>query len=148
MSETTFTIADILRSTDYALDIFGTEEVAAIELFAKRGKPYLRDFVDKKERPAKPEEVVRQLFLYHLIDKYGYPKDRISVEKGVYFGSSIAEKRADIVISDKDDPKAAYIIVEVKKPKRKDGLEQLKSYCNAEGVPTAVWTNGGAIETS
>jgi type I restriction enzyme M protein len=35
-----------------------------------------------------------------------------------------------------------YIIVEVKKPKRKDGLEQLKSYCNAEGSPIGVWTNG------
>jgi len=30
----------------------------------------------------------------------------------------------------------------LKKPKRKDGLEQLKSYCNAEGSPIGVWTNG------
>jgi type I restriction enzyme M protein len=30
----------------------------------------------------------------------------------------------------------------VKKPKRKDGLEQLKSYCNAEGSPIGLWTNG------
>ena len=59
------------------------------------------------------------------------------------FGSTIAEKRADIVVHDPDDHTAAYIIVEVKKPKRKDGLEQLKSYCNAEGAPVAVWTNGG-----
>jgi type I restriction enzyme M protein len=35
--------------------------------------------------------------------------------------------------------------VEVKKPKRRDGLEQLKSYCNAEGAPIAVWTNGGEV---
>ena len=27
--------------------------------------------------------------------------------------------------------------------KRADGLEQLKSYCHAEGAPIGVWTNGG-----
>ena len=74
---------------------------------------------------------------------YGYPKERIAVEKGVYFGSSMHEKRADIVIFDKDEPDTPYIIVECKKPKRKGGLEQLKSYCNAEGSPMGVWTNGG-----
>ena len=34
------------------------------------------------------------------------------------------------------------MIVEVKKPKLKDGKEQLKSYCNATGAPIGVWTNG------
>lgn len=38
-----------------------------------------------------------------------------------------------------------YIIVEVKKPKLKDGKEQLKSYCNATGSTMAVWTNGFQI---
>ena len=36
----------------------------------------------------------------------------------------------------------ADIIIECKKPKRSDGLEQLKSYCHAEGAPIGVWTNG------
>ncbi len=34
------------------------------------------------------------------------------------------------------------IIIETKKPKRKDGIEQLKSYLNAEGSPVGVWSNG------
>ncbi len=137
------TLQDIIQNSDYALTIFTPEEIAAIELFEKKGKPYLRDFSNNKERPAKPEEIVRQLFLYRLLNTYHYPAARISVEKGVQFGSSIAEKRADIVVHDKDDKSAAYIIIEIKKPKRKDGLEQLKSYCNAEGAPIAFWTNGG-----
>ncbi|MEX0267814.1 N-6 DNA methylase [Leptolyngbyaceae cyanobacterium UHCC 1019] len=141
----TYTIAEILRSTDYALDAFEPEEIAAIQLFDKKGKPYLKDFADGKERPAKPEEIVRQLVLYRLLNTYGYPRDRIFVERGVYFGSSVAEKRADIFVSEKNHPDTAYIIVEVKKPKRRDGLEQLKSYCNAEGAPIAVWTNGGEV---
>jgi type I restriction enzyme M protein len=144
-NEPEYTIAGILKATDYGLTIFEDGEKAAVELFDRKGKPYLRDFVDGKERPAKPEEIVRQLFLYRLIHTYHYPKNRIFVEKGVYFGSSVADKRADIVICEKDNPDTAYIIVEVKKPKRQDGLEQLKSYCNAEGAPIAVWTNGGEV---
>ncbi|MBA3766036.1 MAG: type I restriction enzyme HsdR N-terminal domain-containing protein [Acidobacteria bacterium] len=131
----TFTLQDIIQHSDYSLTIFMPEEITAIELFEKRGKPYLRDFANDKERPAKPEEIVRQLFLYRLMNTYRYPASRISVEKGVQFGATVHDKRADIVIHDKDDETAAYIIVEVKKPKRKDGLEQLKSYCNAEGAP-------------
>jgi type I restriction enzyme M protein len=77
------------------------------------------------------------------MDHYGYPKERIAVEKPVYFGSAVHEKAADIVVWEKDAPTTPYIIVEVKRPKRKDGLEQLKAYCNAEGSPIGVWTNGG-----
>jgi type I restriction enzyme M protein len=144
-NEPEYTIAEILKSTDYGLDIFNSAEISAIKLFDKKGKPYLRDFVDGKERPAKPEEIVRQLFVYRLIHTYQYPTNRIAIEKGVYFGSNIADKRADIIVYEKDHPDTAYIIVELKKPKRRDGLEQLKSYCNAEGAPIAVWTNGSEV---
>ena len=96
-----------------------------------------------KERPAKPEEIVRQLYVKMLMEEYGYPPERISIERPVQFGSAVHEKAADIIVSDKDDPNTAFIIVECKKPKRLDGLEQLKSYCHAEGAPIGVWTNGG-----
>jgi len=139
---TQYSIGIILHGSDYALDIFSQDEIEALEVFDKRGKPYLRDFTDSTERPANPEEIVRQLYLYRLINTYQYSTQRIAVEKAVWFGSAIAKKRADIVVFDKDDPDTAYIIVEVKKPKRSDGIEQLKSYCNAEGAPIAVWTNG------
>jgi len=148
-AEKSFGIAEILKasSSGYALDIFGPDEIRQLEesLFEKRGKPYLKCLVSGKDRPAKPEEIVRQLYLGRLMRDYKYPKERIFVEKAVYFGSSVAEKYADIVIADKDDPDTAYIIIECKKPKRRDGLEQLKSYCNAEGSPIGVWTNGGEI---
>jgi type I restriction enzyme M protein len=138
-------IASILStsSSGYALDIFATKEIAALEIVQKRGKPYLICNVTGKERLANPEEIIRQLYLRKLIYEYGYPQERIAIEKGVYFGSSMHEKRADIVVFEKDSYDTPYIIVECKKPKRKDGLEQLKSYCNAEGSPIGVWTNGG-----
>jgi type I restriction enzyme M protein len=45
-----YTIARILKSTGYGLDIFNPAEISAVQLFDKKGKPYLRDFVDAKER--------------------------------------------------------------------------------------------------
>ncbi len=54
------------------------------------------------------------------------------------FGSAVHEKAADIVIWDKDASDTAFIIIECKKPKRADGLGQLKSYCHAEGAPIGV----------
>jgi type I restriction enzyme M protein len=137
--------AEILRSSAYALTIFEPEAYSALQFIEQRGRPYLRCLATDRARPAKPEEIVRQLFLHVLISDYGYPRDRISVEKPVQFGSAVHEKAADIVIADKDDHLASYIIVEVKKPRRTDGIDQLKSYCNAEGSPIGVWTNGGEI---
>lgn len=137
------TVDDILRGSMHALTVFKPGAADKILLFMKRGKPYLKCFVTGQDRSAKPEEVVRQLYLKMLMEDYGYPPERIFLEKPVQFGSTVHEKAADIVVADKDAPDTAFIIVECKKPKRADGLEQLKSYCHAEGAPIGVWTNGG-----
>ncbi len=149
MREPKYRIADILRQKEgqYALTIFHPDAVSWLEgqLFEKRGQPYLKCLASGRDRRAYPEEIVRQLYIKKLMDDYGYPKERIQVEKPVFFGSGVGKKRADIVVTHADDPDAAYIIVEVKKPRRQDGIEQLKSYCNAEGSPIGVWTNGGEV---
>ena len=137
------TVDQILRGTRHALTIFSPSAPQSIQLFTKRNSPYLTCYASGKDRPAKPEEIVRQLYIRKLTEEYGYPIERISVEKPVQMGSTIHDKLADIVIWDQSDPSAAYAIVECKKPKRSDGLAQLKSYCNAEGSPIGVWTNGG-----
>lgn len=105
--------------------------------------PYVTCLVRKKEIKLTPEEAVRQLFIDKLLNKYGYPLDRLSLETPIHFGREV--KRADIVITDKDRPTVPYVIVELKKPKLTDGKEQLKSYCNATGAPIGVWTNGEQI---
>ena len=89
-----------------------------------------------------PEEIVRQLWIYKLMQQYAYKSDEIDLEKGVQFGTEVGTKAADIIVyadATKGTPK---IIIECKKPKRKDGIEQLKSYMNAKGAPVAVWSNG------
>ncbi|MDW7973534.1 MAG: N-6 DNA methylase, partial [Thermodesulfovibrio sp.] len=64
-------------------------------------------------------------------------------ERIIYFGSR-ESGLADIVVLHKD-LNYPYIIFEIKRPKRTAGLEQLKSYCNAEGAPIGVWSNGNEI---
>ena len=86
---------------------------------------------------------MRQLYATRLINQYGYSKARLAFESPVNFGRQ--KKSADIAILDKDRPDTAYIIVELKKPKLKDGKNQLRSYCNAIGAPIGVWTNGEQI---
>ncbi len=138
-------IDEIFKSeeTKHRLTLFKTENIQWLEaqLFEKNGKPYLKCLASDKDRPAKPEEIVRQLWIKKLLEEYHYPKERIKVERAVWFGSGVSDKSADIVVM-QTDGEHPYIIFEVKKPKRKDGLQQLKSYCNAEGSPIGVWSNG------
>ena len=140
-------LTDILSTGLHGLEIFDQEQIKNLEcdIFLKKNKPYIKCFISGINRPLKPEEVVRQLYCRKLVNEYHYPIERMAVEKSVYFGSTVSDKRADIVIFHKDK-EAPYIIVEVKKPKRKDGIEQLKSYCNAEGSPIGIWTNGNQLE--
>lgn len=142
MDTLTYDVSEILKGSEYALTIFDKADIESLSIFERNGRPYLKCVASDKYRPAKPEEIVRQLYLKRLMGEYGYPQDRISLEKPVYFGSSVHEKAADIVVWERDTHDTPYIIIEVKKPRRKDGLEQLKSYCNAEGSPIGVWTNG------
>ena len=121
------TVDDILRGSAHALTVFKPGAADKLTICLKRGKPYLKCFVTEKERPAKPEEIVRQLYVRMLMDEFGYPAERIFIEKPVQFGAAVHEKAADIVVVDKDSPDTAFIIIECKKPKRADGLEQLKS---------------------
>jgi len=140
---------DILNKTAYADILFSETEKTAINnaLVIKQSRgsdvPYIQCMIRKKEIKATPEELIRQLFVYRLLNTYQYPASRMELEYGVSFGREI--KRADIVIFDKDRPNVPYIIVELKKPKLKDGKEQLKSYCNATGAPIGIWTNGESI---
>ena len=143
--ENKVTLLSILKDSQYNLSIFTTDQITALEkkIIDKNGKPYVECIIRGKEIQLKPEEVVRQLYTATLINHYCYPKKRIRFEHPVQFGRQT--KSADIVVFDKERPTVEYIIAEVKKPKLKDGKEQLKSYCNATGAPIAVWTNGGQI---
>ncbi|WNL34320.1 N-6 DNA methylase [Arcobacter cryaerophilus gv. pseudocryaerophilus] len=103
----------------------GTEEV---QVYSNSGK-------------SAPEEIVRQLWVYKLINELGYKEEEILLEQSIHFGTEVHHKAADIVIYTGKDKESAKIIVETKKPNGKEGIEQLKSYLNAQGA-IGVWSNG------
>ena len=142
-------LIDIIKGSEYDLSLFSQKKITNLEsrivLRESKGNsvPFVNCLVRKKEIKLTPEEIVRQLYLLILTEDMGYPLSRIAIEYEVVFGRE--KKRADIVILDKQQIDSAYIIVEVKKPKLKEGKEQLKSYCNATGAPIGVWSNGKSI---
>ncbi len=142
-------LADILKDSNYKLSQFTAAEIEQLEqsitLKATKSSevPYIVCLVRQKAIKLTPEEAIRQLYLQVLNKRLHYPLSRIQVEYGVNFGREV--KRADIVVMDKDRPNTVYMLVELKKPKLKDGKDQLRSYCNATGAPIAIWTNGDQI---
>ena len=100
--------------------------------------------IRKKLIKATPEEIVRQWWIYRLRDTYGYSFDQMDVEVKVRVGSTEAKKRADIVVYRDTAKRVPRVFVEVKKPNRKDGIDQLKVYMNATGCRLGLWSNGDA----
>lgn len=122
-------------------DILTITEEETKRYYVKDIKTGNRKFVyDEKKQNGKPEEIIRQLWLYKLHTQYRYPFERIETEKSIHFGSK-EYARADIVVF-KNDKITPYIIVEVKIPTEKKGVEQLKSYLSAEGSEIGIWSNG------
>ena len=140
-------LSALVKESTYKLTQFDEKTISALESNitndTNKNKVYVTCYKRKKQIELKPEEVIRQLMLIKLVHDYGYSLDNIQVEQEITFGRE--KKRADIVVFDKNHANSPYIIVEVKKPKLKDGKEQLKSYCNATGAPIGVWTNGDSI---
>lgn len=148
-------------STQYGLKEFENIKIdEAFKIFEKpsdvaalagkgKGKYYIKCFkrdkdimvLNEEKNLARPEEIVRQLWLHKLIKYYNYPIDRINLEQDIRFGHEIHAKAADIVVYQKDKL-TPLIIIETKSPGEKKGIDQLKTYVNSEAAPIGVWTNG------
>jgi len=126
----------------HGLKIFDSADLNKLRLSEERGKIYVTCILTAKKRPAKPEEIVRQLMIHKLVDDLHYPASRIDVEVPIKMGSTYASKKADIVVFREDTKQNHHIIIETKKPLRKEGLDQLHSYMNATGVYYGAWVNG------
>ena len=99
--------------------------------------------------PSKPEERVRQEYERVLVDSYGYLKTDLDIEVRIPRGSGRFPDKADIVVyrpdAGRDPALDIFGIVETKRPERKDGLAQVKSYMTATSAEWGVWTNGADI---
>ena len=104
------------------------------------------DFITEKRLKIlakNPEESVRQWYEHVLIDELDYSKDQIDIEVSIQMGST--KKKADIVVYEDNRKIKKIIIVETKKPKKKDGIKQLHGYLEASGTEFGVWTNGNDL---
>ncbi len=143
--ETTEEIIDLIfKDTEikHGLKIFPLAELRKLNISEDHNKFFIKCPVSAKKKVAKPEEIIRQLTINKLTDDLHYPLKRLDVEVPIKMGSTYASKKADIVVYAEDIKENPYIIIEVKKPLRKDGLEQLHSYMNATGVYYGGWING------
>jgi type I restriction enzyme M protein len=91
---------------------------------------------------SNPEEIVRQLWVYKLINYYNYRPEQIECEIPVQFGVEVNTKFADIAVYRDDTKETVKLLFEIKKPKGKEGIEQLKTYLGAKGNPIGIWSNG------
>lgn len=147
------TIIKILKdsSVQYGLKEFeGIKPEEVLDIFEKeKGKFYVKCLKREKDilvfneekNLSKPEEIIRQLWIYKLIKNYGYPLSRIDLEKDIRFGHEIHSKAADIIVY-REDKETPLLIIETKNPSEKKGIDQLKTYINSEGAPIGVWSNG------
>ena len=102
-------IHDILTKPEsqHGLALFSPAELDSIEslLIDRKGKYFIACQVKNKLKLAKPEEIVRRLWIHRLFKEYGFTKDRVDVERVVTFGARDSGL-TDIVVlhSDLTDP--------------------------------------------
>lgn len=139
---TTELINAVFHDQKHGLRFFQNSEREKLQLREQDGK--IEIWCLRRERwfRAKPEEVVRQLFLIWIIETLCYPASRIGVEWAIQMGEDAGKERADIVIFTDDTNTEPFIIFEMKKPKSSEGLEQLRSYLRWTGCFFGCWSNG------
>lgn len=106
------------------------------------------DYISGLEVNATPEEVnAVQPYSKILVEDYSYPKDMLQTHPQYRVKSSPSDKKGypiDIAVFEKDSKgnKILKIIVENKKPTRKDGQDQLEDYLKFSEAKIGVWYNG------
>lgn len=106
------------------------------------------DYISGKEVNATPEEVnAVQPFSRILVEDYGYPKELVYTHPQVRVKASPSDKKGypiDIAVYelDKKGNKNLKIVVENKKPTRRDGVEQLELYLKFCEAQIGIWYNG------
>lgn len=110
---------------------------------------YVFDYISGVEVKATPEEInAVQVFSKILVEDYKYPKTHIQTRPQFRVKARPSDTRkeypVDIAVfnSNSIDDSELYMIVECKKPNRKDGRRQLEIYMQLSLARLGVWYNG------
>ena len=116
---------------------------------AKNKHNTITDFVSGLPVRATPEEVhAVQVFSRLLVNDYGYPKNQIRSRPQwrvkVRPSDTKKEYSVDLAVfsSDHHSDDTVQIVVECKKPNRRDGRSQLQDYMRFSQARVGVWFNG------
>ena len=110
-----------------------------LKIKSVEGKRYIWDLIRKKWLVLQPEEFVRQIFIYYLLDQQ-YPKGKIAVEKKT---GLVKNSRYDLLVY--DDKTEPFLLIECKSFERAvmaDVDIQLGSYNLKVNAPYIGVTNG------
>ncbi|MBE7034612.1 MAG: restriction endonuclease subunit M [Ruminococcaceae bacterium] len=106
------------------------------------------DYISGLEVQGTPEEInAVQPFSKILVEDYNYPKNMVQTHPQVRVKASPSDKKGypiDIAVYDVDNGGNKYLkmVVENKKPSRKDGIDQLKLYLKFCEATIGIWYNG------
>lgn len=129
-------------TTKFGLKFFEHDERSKLQFRRQNDKIEIYCLKRLKWLRAKPEEVVRQMFLIWIRDTLKYSLARVQVEWAVQRGEDAEKERTDITIFSDDACTDPFIVFELKKPNSKEGLEQLRSYLRWTGCFFGCWSNG------
>lgn len=104
-------------------------------------KTFVFDPIRRKDLVLTPEELLRQLVLFYLLEIKNYPANRIRVEAGLTLNG--LQKRSDIIVFDADVK--PWLLVECKSPKvplTQATFEQTAGYNLELRAPFLAITNG------
>jgi len=105
------------------------------------GKRCLYDEVRKKWLVLQPEEMVRQLIVYYLLEEKGYNRNRISMEKGLKVNT--LHRRFDLLVYDMN--MQPFLLIECKAPQvavSQEVFHQVAAYNSSLKVPYVMVSNG------
>jgi hypothetical protein len=112
-----------------------------VQITQKGDKMYIRDIIRKKNLILKPEELVRQILILHLIQNIKISIGQIQVEKKLNINGLL--RRFDVVVYDKDVK--PYILIECKASSVKisqQTFDQVAAYNFAVQAPFIIVSNG------
>lgn len=109
----------------------------------------ITDYVSGTPVRATPEETnAVQVFARRLVEDYGYSKSQIQTRPQYRVRARPSDEDrsypVDIAVfhSSKKTEEELFMVVECKKPERKDGEQQLRLYMDMSAAEVGVWFNG------
>ncbi len=123
------------------LDLDLTQYQADLRVKTDGDTRYIWDTIRAKWLVLQPEEWVRQLLVYYLLDKAGVNRNRIAIERGLQVNQ--LKKRTDVLVFDK--AMCPWLLIECKAPSvslDERVFRQIATYNMPLQVPYLLVCNG------